>query len=248
MDNGIYTAMTGASATLRAQSVVAENLANSDSTGFKQMLAMTTPYQVSGPGLNTRIDAQLQSPGFDARPGTVNDTANPLDVALKPDAWIAVQDSSGAEAYTRAGDLRVTENGQLITSRGNAVMSDGGPIAVQPYQSIHIASDGTVSIVPQGQTADVQANVGRIRTVQMDGKSLTRGEDGLMHQSKPGDPPPSMSGNVLTSGALEGSNVNASDALIDMISLSRQFDLQVQVLHNNDDNAKAASSLLKLST
>ncbi|HEX4481948.1 MAG TPA: flagellar basal body rod protein FlgF [Rudaea sp.] len=248
MDNGIYTAMTGASATLRAQSVVAENLANSDSTGFKQMLAMTTPYAVSGPGLRTRVDTQLQSPGFDARPGTVNDTNNPLDVALKPDAWIAVQDSTGAEAYTRAGDLRVTENGQLTTSRGNAVLSDGGPITVPPYQSVNIAPDGTVSIVPQGQTPDVQANVGRIRTVQLDGKQLARGEDGLMHRSTTGDPPASLSGNVLTPGALEGSNVNASEALIDMISLSRQFDLQVQVLHNNDDNAKAASSLLKLST
>jgi flagellar basal-body rod protein FlgF len=248
MDNGIYTAMTGASATLRAQSVVAENLANSDSTGFKQMLAMTTPYTVSGPGLRTRIDAQLQSPGFDARPGPVNTTDNPLDVALKPDAWIAVQDSAGAEAYTRAGDLRVTENGQLITSRGNAVMSDNGPITVQPFQSIHIASDGTVSVVPQGQTAEVQANVGRIRVVQMDGKDLTRGEDGLMHRNKAGDAPAPMSGNVLTSGAVESSNVNASEALIDMISLSRQFDLQVQVLHNNDDNAKAASSLLRLTT
>lgn len=247
MDNGIYTAMTGASATLRAQAAVAQNLANVNSTGFKSVLAMTTPYTVSGPGLPTRIDTQLQTAGFDASAGPINDTGNPLDVAFKPGTWLAVQDRSGAEAYTRAGELRVTENGQLVTARGDAVLSDNGPISVPPYQTVNVATDGTISIVPQGQTPSVQANVGRLRVVQLDAAQLARGADGLMHRAAPGDPPPSLPGDVLTAGAVEGSNVNASDALVDMIALSRQFDLQVQVLHSNSDNAKSASSLLRIS-
>ncbi len=248
MDNGIYTAMTGASATLRAQAAVAQNLANADSTGFKSVLAMTTPYTVSGPGLPSRIDTQLQSAGFDSRPGAINSTGNPLDVALKPGTWLAVQDSSGAEAYTRAGDLRVTENGQLVTARGEAVLSDNGPISVPPNQTVNIAPDGTISIVPQGQTPNVQANVGRLRVVQLDATQVARGADGLMHATAPAaSPPPSLPGDVLTPGSVEGSNVNASDTLVGMIALSRQFDLQVQVLHHHDDNAKSATSLLRIS-
>jgi len=248
MDKGIYVAMTGASATLKAQAAVAHNLANVDTTGFKAALVQTQQYAVNGAGLPSRIDTTLQSAGFDASPGPQNTTGYALDVALKPNAWLAVQDASGQEAYTRAGNLRVNENGQLVTAAGNPLLGEGGPISVPSFQSISIASDGTISIVPQGQGPEVQANVGRLRVVQNDVTQVSRGLDGLMHRpaSASASPPPALAGNVLTSGAVEGSNVNAADALVGMIELSRQFDLQVQMLHHSDDNARAATSMLRL--
>jgi len=247
VDKGIYVAMTGASAALQAQSALAQNLANVDTAGFKAVLNQTQPYQITGAGMPSRVDATLQNGGFDASGGPTLTTGNPLDVALKPNAWLAVQDSAGNEAYTRAGDLRVNENGQLITKSGRAVLSENGPITIPPNQSVNVAPDGTISIVPQGQNPDVQANVGRLKVVEQDPTQLRRGADGLMRRND-NQPATSAAGSVLTSGAIEGSNVNPSDALVNMISLSRAFDLQVQVLHNSDENARSATTLLRLSS
>jgi flagellar basal-body rod protein FlgF len=247
MDRAIYVAMTGASATLKAQSAVAHNLANIDTAGFKAALVQTQQYPISGPGLNSRIDSTLQSGGFDDSAGPINTTGNRLDVAIKPGNWLAVQDSAGNEAYTRAGDLKVSTNGQLSTASGRPVLGASGPISVPPYQSISIADDGTISIVPQGQGPDTQATIGRMRVIQSDGPQLTRGIDGLMRRND-SETPDAVAGSVLTSGALESSNVSASDALVGMIELSRQFDLQVQVLHNTDDNARAATSMLRMTS
>jgi len=245
MDKGIYVAMTGASATLQAQTAVAHNLANIDTTGFKAALVQTQPYAINGAGLPSRIDTTLQSGGFDDSPGPLLTTGNALDVAIKPGGWLAVQDSAGQEAYTRAGDLKVSINGQLVTAGGRAVLGGGGPISVPPYQSISIAPDGTVSIVPQGQGPETQAIVGRLRVIQSNGAQLARGVDGLMRRTD-GTTPDALAGATLSSGTLEGSNVSPSDSLVGMIALSRRFDLQVQVLHKTDENAQAANSMLRL--
>ena len=247
MDKGIYIAMTGASATLKAQSAVAHNLANADTDGFKAALVRTQAFPINGAGLNTRVDTTLQSDAFDASAGAQITTGAPLDVALKQDAWLAVQDAGGQEAYTRSGHLHVSQDGLLSTAAGQPLLGENGPISIPPYQSINVAADGTISIVPQGQGPEVQATVGRIRTVQNDPAQLQRAADGLMHRVD-NTPPAALAGDVLTPGALEGSNVNAADTLVSMIELSRQFDLQVQVLHNSDDNARAATSLLRLSS
>ena len=245
MDKGIYVAMTGASTALRAQASVAQNLANADTIGFKAALVQTQPYAVGGAGLPSRVAATLVPGGFDGDSGALQTTNNPLDVALKPGNWLAVQDSAGQEAYTRAGNLHVTENGQLVGASGRPLLGENGPISIPPYQTLSIAPDGTISIVPQGQGPQVQANVGRLRVVAADAGALSRGVDGLMRRTD-GTTPDAVAGNVLTPGALEASNVNAADALVGMIELSRQFDLQVQVLHHADDNARAATTLLRL--
>src|ERR1051326_3620561 len=99
MDKGIYVAMTGASATLRAQASVAQNLANADTTGFKAALVQTQPYAVNGPGLQSRAAPTLAPGGFHGPAGATQTTGNALDVALNQGNWLAVQDSAGAEAY-----------------------------------------------------------------------------------------------------------------------------------------------------
>ncbi len=245
MDKALYVAMTGASATLKAQSAVANNLANIDTTGFKAALVQTEAYAVQGPGLPSRVDATLKGPGFDASPGPLIQTGNELDVAVRDGHWLVVMDAAGQEAYTRAGSLQINANGQLVTASGLQVMGQGGPISVPPNQSVTLAADGTLSIVPAGQSPATQAQVGRVRVVQADGAALVRGGDGLMRMAD-GSTPPNAAGNVLTTGVLEGSNVNAAQSLVEMIELSRQFDMQVRVLHSADENARAANSLLRL--
>ncbi len=247
MDKGLYVAMTGAQANLRAQAVVANNLANVDTTGFRAALAATEPFKIQGEGLKTRISALDASKGFNADGGNIMTSGNPLDLALSGEnRWLAVQGPDGREAYTRAGDLKIDANGLLTNSRGNLVLGeDGAPLSVPPYQSIQIGSDGTVSMVPQGEGAGAVQNVGRLRVVDIDPKQLNRSDDGLFRQAAGAVEPALASGNVLVSGAIEGSNVNPTEQLVQMISLARQFEMNVRVIRAGDENAQASTSLLR---
>jgi len=245
MDKSLYIAMTGASATLRAQGSVAHNLANADTVGFQATLAGTVAVPVTGPGLQSRVAVVAQNMGVSSAGGAIMTTGNPLDVALQGEHWLAVQDTAGGVAYTRAGDLKLSINGLLTTAGGRPVLDQGGaPMAIPPSESIHIGGDGTVSVVPVGQPASTMSAVGRLQVVQAQTRDLVRGEDGLMHTAPGADPPPPAAGTVLTSGVLEGSNVDGTAMLVSMIQLARQFEMQVRVLHSGDETARAANTLL----
>ena len=246
MDRALYIAMTGASATMKAQEAVSHNIANVSTVGFKAELLKQEARQVEGPGFETRFNVLVADGGFDAASGPIQATGNDLDVALADDRWLAVQDAQGNEAYTRAGDLVLTPLGQLTTRGGLPVLGENGPVALPPHQKLTIGADGTLSIVPQGQGPETIAQVGRLKVVAAGGDDLARGPDGLFRPRDPAAPPAPAAGNVLTAGALEGSNVNAAEALVQMISLSRQFEMQVKVLRTADENARAASSLLRM--
>ncbi len=248
MDKGLYVAMTGASNTLRAQETVAHNLANADTAGFKAALMETRALPVPGAGLATRVNALTIDPGFDASPGSIHSTGGELDVALHDQRWLAVQDRNGNEAYTRAGNLTLNANGQLTTAGGQPVLGeDGAPLAIPPHQSLTIGGDGTVSIVPQGESAATTAIVGRLRIVQAAPAQLARGADGLMRAASPDEELTPAAGIALSTGALEGSNVDSAGMLVSMIQLARQFEMQVKVLKSGDENARSLNTLLRLS-
>lgn len=246
MDKAAYVAMTGASATLQAQTAVSHNLANADTAGFKEALANTQAFRVTGPGHASRYDTILGDTGFNSRPGPQQVTGNPLDVSLAQDTWLAVQSGDGQEGYTRAGNLQLTPNGQLLSGGRPLLDDNGAPVTVPPHESMEIGNDGTISIVPQGQGLESMAVVGRLRTVTAGQKQLVRGLDGLMRNAAPRTPLPRAAGNVLSTGMVEGSNVDAAAALVQMIQLQRQFEMQVKVVKNSDENAQSANTLLRL--
>lgn len=248
MDKALYVAMTGARASLQAQGTVSQNLANVDTNGFKAALANTQAMPIRGDGFASRVNAMHIDQGFDASVGSQKVTGNPLDVSLQPDTWLAVQSSDGSEAYTRGGELSLTPNGQLVTASGRAVLDENGnPMTIPPHQSMEIGSDGTVSITPLGESAATQANVGRLRVVQAPSSQLTRGLDGLMRNTDPTQPFAQAQGKSVNSGSLEGSNVDAAGALVQMIQLQRQFEMQVKVIKHGDENAQSANTLLRMS-
>ncbi len=245
MDRLVYVAMSGARETMRAQTANAHNLANASTTGFRADLSAFRSQAVEGSGLPSRVYATHSSVGWDATSGELQQTGRDLDVAINGAGWIAVQAPDGREAYTRAGDLRVDANGQLQTGAGHAVMGDGGPIAVPPSTSITIARDGSVSIIPLGQTATTTATVGRIKLVNPDAATLTRGSDGLFRLNNGGDATADASVQLM-SGTIESSNVNVAEAMTQMIELARRFELQVKALRTAEDDAAAASRLLQV--
>ncbi len=249
MDRALYVAMSGAQANLRAQAAVSHNLANASTTGFKALLHATEAFPLKGAEIASRVYTMGDIGGFDASGGSLQTTGNPLDFALKAaDLWMGVADRGGQPAYTRATDLTLDATGRLTNGRGQPVLDVSGlPIALPPFQSLSIGGDGTVSIVPLGEAGGVTQNIARISVVQANPAQLARGGDGLFRPSSadPLDQPTPMSGNVLMSGVLENSNVNATEQLVQMISLSRQFEMNLKVIRSGDENARAANTLLR---
>ena len=244
MDKLLYVSMSGAKETLAAQAANNHNLANASTTGFKADLSAFQSRAVTGPGYASRVYATDARVGWDTTAGQQTTTGNPLDVAVQGPGFIAVQDASGNEAYTRAGDLHVDPTGVLMTATGHPVLSESGPITLPPSSSATIGADGTVSIVPLGQTPATVAAVGRIKLVNPPAASVAPGGDGLF-RTRDGTPAPADANTTLASGVLESSNVNVASCLVNMIELSRNFELQVKSLHTASDNSNAAAKLLQ---
>src|SRR5512141_43416 len=175
MDRMIYLSMSGAKATMQRQDTLAHNLANVSTVGFRAELAAFRAVPVEGSGASTRVYALETTPGYDATPGQVTGTGRNLDVAMKGDAWLAVQALDGTEAYTRGGSLDVSADGTLVTTSGLTVLGDGGPIQVPPDVQLAIGADGTISATAVNGKS---TTVGRLKLVTPEAP-LTRGTDGL---------------------------------------------------------------------
>lgn len=247
MDRLIYTAMTGAKHVFMQQAGTANNLANASTIGFKAQEHRFRAVPVQGEGMPTRafvVDASV-SDVMDQ--GPLMFTGRNLDVAVNGKGWLAVQMPDGSEAYTRAGSLDVDVTGLLQTKSGYTVAGDGGPINVPPDNTIEIAPDGTVSVVPNYGTPNNANALGRIKMVNPPEADMVRGADGLF-RLRSGQPAQADQNVKLASGTLEGSNVNVTDAMVNLISLSRQFEMQIKMLQTADTNAQRADQLLALNS
>src|SRR5580693_155705 len=244
MDRLVYVAMSGAKETLRAQAANNHNLANANTNGFRADLSAFQTQNVVGAGLASRAYATNGVTGWDSSSGSLDATGRTLDVAIKGPGWIAVQANDGTEAYTRAGDLRVDPSGALTTATGNAVLGDSGPINVPAYTSIHIGNDGSVSIVPNGQTPMTISTVGRIKLVNPSNDQMARGNDGLFRNTS-GTELSSDASVHLLSGTLESSNVNIAETMANMIELARNYEVQVKAMKTAEDMASSSTKLLQ---
>jgi flagellar basal-body rod protein FlgF len=245
MDRLIYVAMTGAKQLMQAQTLVANNLANVGTNGFRADLARFAAQPVEGPGYASRVNTVASGLGFDASQGALQETGNTLDVAIDGAGYIAVQAADGSEAYTRGGTLNVNALGLLETQRGEIVLGDNGPLAVPPYSEITVAHDGTIAIVPQGQSAETLAQVGRIKLVNPDPATLEKRPDGLIRMAD-GAVADADASVGLASGFIESSNVNVATALVDMIEYARQFEIAVRMMRVADDNESRAAEMARL--
>jgi len=243
MDEMIYLAMTGAKQTEYAQAINANNLANISTTGFRADLHSFSSAPIDGPGVESRINAVVDSYGTDFSQGPLTPTGRNLDIAIQGAGFIAVLAADGSEAYTRAGDLRVGSGGILETGSGRQVIGDGGPVAIPPNSSLLIGNDGTISVQPIGQGPETLAIVDRIKLVDPDIRLLAKGSDGLF-RLEDGEIATANASVRLISGSLEQSNVNIAKTLVNMIELSRQYEMQVNIIRTAKENADAAAQLM----
>lgn len=247
MDKALFIAMTGAKHNMLAQANRANNLANLSTTGFRadfeQSRSMAVYY---GDGHPTRAYALTESPRADFTPGPMIETNNPMDAAIQGDGFFAVQAPDGTEAYTRAGNFTLDAEGTLRTANGLAVLGDAGPITIPENEKIQIGADGTISMVGQGQGPEAMVEVARIRLVNPDIQLLEKGDDGLFRQRDGLNALPAAEV-VLRSGMIEGSNVNAIDEFTQIMSLARQYEMQVKLMKTAEENSAASAQLLQMS-
>lgn len=242
MDRMIYVGMLGAREAAEAQGVVSNNLANANTTGFRADLQNLESRPLYGPGFPSRALAGAQSPGVDLSPAPPITTGRDLDVAIQGEGWIAVQAADGNEAYTRAGDLQLSAGGILTNGAGHPVLGNAGPVALPPAGRIEIGRDGTVSAKLLGQ--DNLAVLDRIKLVRPPAQELVKGEDGLF-RLRGGEEAQADASVTLVAGAIESSNVNTVETLVQMMSLARLFEMQVKVMKEAESTDQAASLLVR---
>jgi flagellar basal-body rod protein FlgF len=170
-------------------------------------------------------------------------TGRDLDIAVNGKGFIAVRGTDGKEAYTRAGDLRVSPEGAVTTASGLAVLTESGPLVIPPSTQVTIGGDGTVSVVPQGSAPFAVTQVDRIKLVNPKTSDLQKGDDGLL-RVKSGDKMKTDDSVSVTSGMLESSNVNAAQSLISMIELQRLYEFQIKSINSTDQNEQSAERLM----
>ncbi len=228
-----------------AQALVSHNLANAGTTAFKADLYQAQTEYIEGGNLNPGATTSSHGQGVDYTPGNVQFTGRDLDVAITSEGWMKVARPDGSTVLSRRGDLRVDQNGQLIDATNNAILGYNGPIAVPPFSSMTIASDGNISIVPIGQPATAVAIIDRIMLVNPDPTELRKGLDGAIRT--PDMESLEADASVrLAVGALETSNVNPVTAMVQMIELSRAFEGHIQSMKSAEELDTSSASLMKL--
>jgi flagellar basal-body rod protein FlgF len=230
---------------MEQQATTSNNLANLSTTGFRAQLDTFRAVPVQGEGLPTRAFVVDNTVGADFSSGALQATGRDLDVAIKGKGWIAVQNPDGTESYTRNGALQLSPNGILQTSTGQTIAGEGGPITIPPDVTVSVGTDGTISTLSNTTTPAAPTVLGRIKLVNPKEADLVRGDDG-MFRLKDGSSSQADPSVTVTGGALEGSNVSAVDAMVNMISLGRSFETQMSLLKNAENNATKATQILAL--
>ena len=244
MDHLIYTAMSGANAAAQQQSILANNLANASTTGFRAELSTFRAVPVRGDGASTRVFTIPATSGQSNTPGPAQRTGRNLDAMASGNAWFGVQALDGTESYTRNGAFQVSPEGTLMTNTGLTVLSDGSaPITVPAGAEVSIGFDGILSARVGKQPP---TGIGRLKLVTPAQEDpLRRGDDGLFRATS-GEPLPHDANARVQSGSLEGSNVNTIEAMVSMIQMARQFETQMRLLQTAESNERSADKLLSM--
>jgi flagellar basal-body rod protein FlgF len=246
LDRFAYVAMTGAKHSMGQLANTTNNLANAQTPGFREMVASFRSVSLNGERTDSRAFVVDSTPGSVFAPGPIQTTGNPLDVAIKNnEGFFAVRRPDGSEAYTRAGKFTLNESGAFM-SGSNTVVGEAGTEITVPTDvtRIEIATDGVV--YGFNATSNTFDQIDRLRLVNIEPRNLARSADGLFEAI--GVEAPELDGDIrVQQGALELSNVNATNAMVQMIEQNRMFDLNIRFIQTADQNAKAANTLMTMS-
>ncbi len=237
-----YTAMAGLQATKAQIEALSANLANVQTTGYQAVQAETQSADYSGENAPAGADVVTVPSGPDTKPGALSQTGNPMTIGVSGDAWLEVLTAAGP-VLTRNGNLQITADGLLADSAGNPILgTDGTPISLPKLASLTIGSDGSLSGVPAGQPGQTK-KFGQINLVATPAGPLTSLGGALFAPSDPAALQQSVSGTV-SQGYLNGSNVDSVKSMVELIDLSRSYQLQTNLLKAGGDNGSGLNTIL----
>jgi flagellar basal-body rod protein FlgF len=220
-------------------------MANGSTVGFRADSFNFEQLALKGAGFDSRALTSEEVVDADRKAGPVTNTGRDLDVAIDGDAWLAVQAGDGEEAYTRRGDLTIAPSGVLQTGDGFPVIGNSGPVTLPPATKVTIAADGSILVVPPGGDLDKPQVVDRLKLVDPKGSTTLKGMDNLLRVKDGGTLPANLEATVK-SGALEQSNVNMTETMIQMIENQRSYEIQAKMLSTAKDMDDGGASLMRM--
>ena len=229
----------------RQMDVIANNVANANTNGFKADHSMFEEYLNTNArednfiGADRRVSYVQDRGTFrDIGQGPMEPTNNPLDMAISGNAFFAVQ-ANGGERYTRDGKFSLNSTGQLMTSDGNLVLGTGGPIVFQPTDhDINVAADGTVTVL-EG-TAKTDSIRGKIRMVEFDDPAKLTKLGANLYGAGSANQQQTASKSTLQQGYIEKSNVNSVGEMSRMVEVMRSYTAIANLLQQQSDLHKSA--------
>ena len=250
MDHLIFTAYSGMNGSMIRQRVIASNMANAQTIGFRAETLTATPVTLKvgpngAPALEARAMTDGEVHGANMAEGSLTQTGNPLDVALSGDAMLSVQAEDGAEAYTRRGDLSVSASGVLQNGDGRPLVGSSGPISVPPGSKVTLSADGSVNVAQPDSPGAPPQVIDRIKLASTTGSKIAKGLDGLFRVIGGGSLPANEDAKLQV-GTLEQSNVSPSDVLIQMVEAQRLFDIRTKLVSTAKDIDEQGQGLMRL--
>ena len=249
MDKSIFTALNSMQILKNNQSVLAQNLSNTNVVGFKKDIQANfgSVYLDREKGIDPRVFALGDVGVFDNSPGPLNPSQRNMDLAIDGSGYFIVKPEGAQLALSRRGDLKVGQDGTLRDNTGAQIYSvDLEPIEVPPFKNISIAGDGLISIEPLNAEPGETIVVGQIATTQGgEDVKLVKSLDGYIRTEKGGIPEPDQQSTIV-SGFLEGSNVKSVDELVSGIEQSRTFEINVKFIKIAQEIDEAGSSLMRM--
>ena len=258
MDKLVFTALSGAKTGTIQRTMLTNDLANVSTTGFKRAsFHKAIPGQLDGPGFPVRFQPIVENTDslINLVPGTRMDTGNPLDVAMNGQTVLGVLGEQGEIAFTRRGDLRVSDQGFMETASGRLVATEGGgPLTVPVGGTVNITPDGTVffnTTVADAAGVAAPLAIGQLLMRDASATQLQRRRDGLFEEvgsnGAGGDIAPGPEPASLNSGSLEGSNVNPVEVLVSLMDYYRSFETQMKIIKSAEELDESGARIMQSS-
>ena len=246
MENTLLVALSRQMSLERQIDVIANNVANVNTAGFKADKSLFEEFLRTGAREDNfqvadRRVSFVQDRGMwhNMSQGAAVQTGNPLDVAIDGPGFLVVQTPQG-DRYTRNGSLQINATGQLVTNDGYTVLGDGGPITLQPNdRQIQISRDGTLSV--REGTSNVDSIRGKIRLVDFaNPQQLQKAGNGTFNPVGGAQPQPAASTSGLIQGSIEQSNVRGVVEMSRMIEITRAYTQIDSLLQQQNDLSQSA--------